>query len=79
MQKKLMHEENERAHGGRLTDDETGDSLVRPQQHKKGVRPPDNEAHVDHVHPRSKGGSNDYENLRVISRKRNLEKGAKVP
>jgi hypothetical protein len=35
--------------------------------------------HLDHVWPHSKGGSNTGDNLRVISRKANLKKGAKKP
>lgn len=78
MQKKLMREENAAANGGGMKDDRTGEPLVPPKRHLKGVTPPDNEAHIDHVHPRSKGGSNDYGNLQVIGRKHNLAKGDKV-
>jgi len=35
--------------------------------------------HIDHIWPFSKGGSSAPENLRVISRKENLRKGAKKP
>ncbi|MET9618139.1 Hint domain-containing protein, partial [Kitasatospora indigofera] len=31
-------------------------TLVKPKQSKKGVTPPRNEGHVDHVFPKSKGG-----------------------
>ena len=34
--------------------------------------PPDNEAHVDHVIPKSKGGTNTFENAEVRSRAWNL-------
>jgi len=51
--------------------------LAQPEQHKRGVRPPDNEAHVDHIEPKSKGGSNSGSNARIISRKENLKKGNK--
>jgi hypothetical protein len=73
-QKKKFLAENEKANGGTLKDDVTGEDLVRPQQHQKGVRPPDNEAHIDHVDPRSKGGANSSGNAHVRSRKNNLEK-----
>ncbi len=35
--------------------------------------------HIDHVWPFSKGGSNTRDNLRVIEKKINLQKGAKRP
>jgi hypothetical protein len=35
--------------------------------------------HVDHVWPFSKGGSHTTDNLRVIEKKKNLQKGAKRP
>ena len=34
--------------------------------------------HVDHIRPLSKGGSNGRKNLRVVSAKTNLRKGAKT-
>jgi 5-methylcytosine-specific restriction endonuclease McrA len=35
--------------------------------------------HVDHVWPFAKGGSHTTDNLRVIDKKKNLQKGAKRP
>jgi len=35
--------------------------------------------HIDHVVPFSKGGDHSPENLRVVSRSRNLQKGARMP
>lgn len=35
--------------------------------------------HIDHVWPFSKGGSNSADNLRIIEKKKNLQKGAKRP
>jgi hypothetical protein len=35
--------------------------------------------HIDHVWPFSKGGSHTIDNLRVLEKKRNLQKGAKRP
>jgi 5-methylcytosine-specific restriction endonuclease McrA len=35
--------------------------------------------HVDHVWPFARGGSHTTDNLRVIEKKRNLQKGAKRP
>jgi len=77
MQKREIREANRQANGGNLRSDEDGEPLVEPQPHRKGVRPPDNEAHVDHVQSRANDGDNGYGNLRLISRKRNLQKGRK--
>jgi len=35
--------------------------------------------HIDHVWPFSRGGSNTQDNLRVIEKRKNLQKGAKRP
>lgn len=48
--------------------------LVPAQQHKKGITPPTNEAHLDHIDPKSKGGSNSSANGQVLSREENLRK-----
>jgi len=77
-QKKKLLEENAARNGGTLRDDRTGEPLVKPQKHKKGVSPPSDEAHVDHVHPRSKGGPNSASNAEIRSRMNNLQKGSKT-
>lgn len=64
---------------GQLKDDRDGTPLVPAQKHRRGVTPPDNEAQIDHVVPASKGGTNDYGNLRVRSRQANLKKGDRNP
>ena len=77
-QKCKINEANRAANGGVLRDDDTGQLLVAGQKHQKGVTPPTNEAHVDHIVPKSKDGTNSYSNAKVISRERNLKKGNKV-
>lgn len=84
MQRRLMYGENEGEHGGKLRDDYTGEALVRPQQSKKGVTPPDNEAQIDHVraaHPQAgqAPGTNAYPNLRITSRRYNRLKSNRPP
>jgi hypothetical protein len=39
----------------------------------------DQEMHLDHIVPLSKGGDSSVQNLRLISKKKNLKKGAKMP
>jgi hypothetical protein len=73
-QKEKIRAENREQNDGVLRDDVTGERLVEPKKHQKGVSPPSNEAHVDHKNPRSKGGSNSATNAQVISRRANLKK-----
>lgn len=79
MQNREIRQENMKRNGGTLRDDETGAELVMPKQSKKGITPPDNEAHIDHIVPKAAGGTNEYSNFQVISRQRNLAKGKTVP
>jgi hypothetical protein len=78
-QKRKIREENRKRNGGILLDDETGEELVEPQQSVKGVTPPDNEAQIDHNWPKSKDGSNSYNNARVRSRANNIAKSDSDP
>jgi len=34
-----------------------------------------NQAEIDHINPKSQGGSNDNSNLQVLSKEENLRKG----
>lgn len=45
----------------------------------RGERYDSKHHHLDHIVPYSKGGDTSVENLRVLSRKANLQKGAKMP
>ena len=78
MQKREIRKANAEKNGGVYRDDDTGELLSTPQQSRKGVTPAPNEAQIDHVKPKAAGGTNDYSNLRVISRERNIAKGSKV-
>jgi len=77
-QKAKILDANQQQNGGVLRDDRTGEQLVKPQKSQKGVTPPVNEAHVDHVYPKSKGGSNSFGNAEVRSRANNLAKSNKT-
>ena len=45
----------------------------------KGQRFDSRVHHIDHIVPFSKGGDHSMENLRVLERSRNLQKGARMP
>lgn len=76
--KKPILNENKRLNDGQLRGDQTGELLVQPRQRKRGVPAPPNEAQVDHVYPKSKGGPNTFSNAEVRSRRNNLRKGNKL-
>ena len=75
--KKKAKELNRKKNDGELRSDQSGEKLVEPKKHEKGVTPPENEAHVDHIKPKSRGGDNNIENAQILSRKENLKKGNK--
>ena len=77
-QKEKILSENKTRNGGVIRDDRTGETLVRPERHQSGVRPPSNEAQIDHVDPRSLGGPNSFRNAEVRSRANNIAKSNKV-
>ena len=72
--KEKILQENMQRNGGVLRSDMSGEPLVRAQRHQRGVTPPSNEAHVDHIIERSAGGSNSFGNARVLSREENLSR-----
>ena len=47
-------------------------------QSRKGEKANMNQAEIDHIEPKSKGGSNSYSNAQVLSKEENLRKGNKI-
>ncbi|MGA2279421.1 MAG: RHS repeat-associated core domain-containing protein [Verrucomicrobiota bacterium] len=78
-QKRDILNANRERNGGELHSDLSGEPLVPSQKSAKGVTPPPNEAQVDHVIPRSKGGPNTPENAQLLSRKENRAKSDTLP
>ena len=78
LQKKKIIEANKARNGGVIRDDRTGELLQQAKQHKKGVTPPNNEAQIDHVKPKSLAGPNRFGNAEVRSRLNNLKKSNKL-
>jgi filamentous hemagglutinin len=84
-QKRRIIAENKRQHDGQLTDDYTGEPLVPAQQSQRGMKPPPNEAQIDHLNPCKPSapgaapGTNSNCNLRVTSRAYNRQKSNRPP
>jgi filamentous hemagglutinin len=83
-QKKQIIDSNIQRNSGTLRDDITGEKLVKSKKSKKGVKPPENEAQVDHIVAKkppketsSAAGTNSNTNAQVLSRKNNREKSNK--
>ena len=67
---------NKAKNGGQMQCESCGQSVQKAAKHSKGVTPASNEAHVDHITPKAKGGSGTPRNGQVLCRGCNLEKGA---
>ena len=78
-QKKHIYEMNKLKNGGIIKSDMSGEILVPPQKSQKGVTPPSNEAQIDHIYPKSLGGSNTLDNAQVLSRVENRTKSNNAP
>jgi RHS repeat-associated protein len=70
-QKQEAVELNKTANGGVVKSDQSGVTLVKPEQSQKGVTPPANEWAIDHKIPKACGGTNCSSNIQVLSRQEN--------
>ena len=77
-QRAKILEQNRNANGGILRSDEDGRVLLEPQKSVKGQKANMNQAEVDHMTLKSKGGTNNNSNLQVLSKEENLKKGNNV-
>jgi RHS repeat-associated protein len=73
-QKKAAKLENMKQNGGVIKSDKSGKVLNMSKQSKKGVKADMNQAEVDHIIPRSKGGKNTNDNMQIISKEENIKK-----
>lgn len=73
-QRKRILEENMKQNNGKLKSDGDGRVLNMPKRNVKGQKADMNQAELDHVKAKSKGGSNSNENLQVLSKEENLKK-----
>lgn len=77
--KREVIETNKKAHSGKTICEGCGVETVPAERGQRGVSPPRNETHVDHVIPRSKGGDGAPSNGQVLCRDCNLGKSDEAP
>ena len=76
-QKQEILQANMDANGGVLKSDGDGRILNPPQKSLKGQKADMNQAEVDHIEAKSKGGTNHTYNAQVLSKEENLRKSNK--
>lgn len=73
-EKEKVIEANRQKNDGKVVCEECKVETTKPEQSQKGVTPPKTDRQVDHVVPKSKGGSGTAENGQVLCRSCNIKK-----
>jgi hypothetical protein len=76
--KSLVKKKNAEKNGGKIICENCKAETVPGEKHVKGKTPPSNEAQVDHVIPKARGGKGDPSNGQVLCRDCNIEKSDKL-
>jgi hypothetical protein len=78
-QKETVKQQNAEENGGQNRCENCNTETIPAEKHVKGVTPPLNETHVDHVIPQAKGGKSETDNGQVLCRDCNIKKSDKLP
>ena len=77
--RKTVYEANKNKNDGTMKCEQCGVEMVPAQKSQKGVKPPPNEASIDHNKSVKQGGTSEPSNLRGVCRKCNRDLGDKIP
>jgi RHS repeat-associated protein len=73
--KEAVKDVNKAKNSGKMKCEGCGTEVKKAKKSVKGETPPSDEVHVDHIDPKSKGGSGTPDNGQVLCRDCNLKKG----